>query len=41
MTDSTATAPATGQLPEEFPHGAALLHNPLYNRGTGFSAAER
>ena len=23
------------------PHGVELLHNPLFNRGTGFSAAER
>jgi len=27
--------------PDELPRGADLLHDPLYNRGTGFSAAER
>ena len=28
-------------LPEDFPRGTQLLHNPLYNRGTGFTKAER
>ena len=36
----TAAAP-TADTPEALPHGAELLHNPLFNRGTGFSAAER
>ena len=40
-TDSTAMADATADLPEDFLHGAALLHNPLFNRGTGFTEAER
>jgi malate dehydrogenase (oxaloacetate-decarboxylating)(NADP+) len=35
------SAVAATALPEDFPHGVELLHNPLYNRGTGFSAAER
>lgn len=28
-------------LPDDFPIGAELLHTPLYNRGTGFTEAER
>jgi malate dehydrogenase (oxaloacetate-decarboxylating)(NADP+) len=35
------TADELDSLPEDFPHGFDLLHNPLYNRGTGFTAAER
>ena len=31
----------TAETPQEMPHGVQLLHNPLFNRGTGFSAAER
>ena len=43
MSDFTATAGthAIGEVPEDFPKGVALLHNPLYNRGTGFTDAER
>lgn len=37
----TRSAGAATSLPEDFPQGVELLHNPLYNRGTGFSAAER
>ncbi len=29
------------RLPEDYPTGIDLLHTPLYNRGTGFTAAER
>jgi len=42
MTTNSPAAPVrAGHLPEEFPQGAELLHSPLYNRGTGFSAGER
>ena len=36
-------SPAAGAAvaPDELPRGADLLHDPLHNRGTGFSAAER
>lgn len=39
--DIAPTAEKSANLPEDFPTGVALLHNPLYNRGTGFTAAER
>lgn len=39
--DVAPTAEQSAELPEDFPTGVALLHNPLYNRGTGFTAAER
>lgn len=41
---STIPAPESAghvKLPEDFPTGIDLLHTPLYNRGTGFTAAER
>ena len=41
MTRSIPAAPPTADTPEAMPHGAELLHNPLFNRRTGFSAAER
>ncbi len=40
----STVAPMGGQAPElpaDFPRGPELLHNPLLNRGTGFSARER
>ena len=40
-TRSMTTAPDTAAAPEAMPRGAELLHSPLFNRGTGFSAAER
>ncbi|MCB8936318.1 MAG: NAD-dependent malic enzyme [Candidatus Promineofilum sp.] len=33
--------PAPAALPADFPRGVALLHDPLLNRGTGFTEAER
>ncbi len=33
--------PTPSALPEDLPRGAALLHDPLLNRGTGFTEAER
>lgn len=41
MTDHTPVGDAIADLPEDFPRGQAILHNPLYNRGTGFTYAER
>ena len=41
MTRSMSAADPTADTPEAMPHGVELLHNPLFNRGTGFSAAER
>ncbi len=41
MTTTSAANNETVTLPEDFPNGVQLLHNPLYNRGTGFSEAER
>ena len=41
MSTHAPLADKTADLPEDFPRGADLLHSPLYNRGTGFSAAER
>ncbi len=35
------TADAVDGLPEDFPRGFDLLHNPLLNRGTGFTDEER
>ncbi len=40
-TRSMPAAPDTAAAPEAMPRGAELLHSPLFNRGTGFSAAER
>ena len=40
-TRSMPAAPDTAATPEAMPRGAELLHSPLFNRGTGFSAAER
>jgi len=37
----STTAGEAADLPEDFPRGTALLHNPLLNRGTGFTKAER
>ena len=37
----TSTTKPKVDLPDGFPTGVALLHNPLYNRGTGFTRAER
>jgi malate dehydrogenase (oxaloacetate-decarboxylating)(NADP+) len=39
MSDTHLTA--TAKVPPYFPHGTELLHNPLFNRGTGFTEAER
>ena len=39
--DKPKAAKAAADLPEDFPRGTQLLFNPLYNRGTGFSKAER
>lgn len=41
MTTQPATANETAPLPEDFPTGVELLRNALYNRGTGFTEAER
>ena len=41
MTRSMPAATPTADTPEAIPHGVELLHSPLFNRGTGFSAAER
>ena len=40
-TSSMPTATTVTDIPEAMPHGVNMLHNPLFNRGTGFSAAER
>ena len=34
-------ADETAATSQPMPQGVGLLHNPLYNRGTGFTAAER
>lgn len=42
MTSREATASDDSPvLPEQFPSGIELLHTPVYNRGTGFTEAER
>ena len=41
MNINTVATNEVAPLPEGFPTGVDLLHNPLYNRGTGFTAAER
>lgn len=41
MLEKTKSTGAPVANPEEMPHGTALLKNPLYNRGTGFTKAER
>jgi len=41
MSDHTPDGGRIADLPEDFPRGQAILHNPLYNRGTGFTYAER
>lgn len=41
MSDHQATGDLIAGLPDDFPRGQAILHNPLYNRGTGFTYAER
>ena len=35
------SADETAENSQPMPQGVALLHNPLFNRGTGFTAAER
>ena len=40
-TSSMPTATTVTDIPEAMPHGVNTLHNPLFNRRTGFSAAER
>lgn len=37
----TNAADSEVERPEDMPTGVALLNNPLYNRGTGFTLAER
>lgn len=37
----TNAADSEVERPEDIPTGVALLNNPLYNRGTGFTLAER
>ncbi len=37
----TSDTAGAARLPEDFPTGIDLLHTPLHNRGTGFTAAER
>ena len=39
--ENTKAADAAAELPEDFPRGTQLLFNPIFNRGTGFSKAER
>jgi malate dehydrogenase (oxaloacetate-decarboxylating)(NADP+) len=41
MTTPSADPSAAAALPADFPHGVELLHTALYNRGTGFTEAER
>jgi malate dehydrogenase (oxaloacetate-decarboxylating)(NADP+) len=41
MSEHVKATDSTADLPEELPRGTALLHNPLFNRGTGFTKAER
>ena len=41
MSTPSRPSAATTATPEGQPHGVELLHNPLHNRGTGFTAAER
>ena len=41
MTRSMTAATPTADTPEAMPHGVESLHSPLFNPGTGFSAAER
>lgn len=41
MSTPSRPSAATTATPEALPQGVELLHDPLHNRGTGFSAAER
>ena len=41
MINYAPPAKDAADMSEAMPHGVALLHNPLINRGTGFTAAER
>jgi len=41
MSTAALTAEQAAGLPDDLPRGAELLHDPLHNRGTGFSARER
>lgn len=41
MTVSAPISPMTVPAAEDYPRGVSLLHNPLLNRGTGFTQAER
>ncbi|MEZ4519710.1 MAG: NAD-dependent malic enzyme [Chloroflexota bacterium] len=41
MKSTPTTAAEPTPMPEDFPSGVELLHNPLYNRGTGFTESER
>ena len=41
MTTSIEEAPLTAPLSDEFPRGVRLLHDPVRNKGTAFTEAER
>jgi len=41
MTTTLQDAPLTAPIPSEFPRGVKLLHDPIRNKGTAFTDAER